>query len=149
MPLQQLDIFSSKRREGFRCSCCNQYVKEYSRSFNANMAIASLCLYKHSGGKFVHLEKFLAEQGHQRCGDASYLRFYNIIQKMEGDRKDGSPRNGFYKLTGVGILFCERKLKVQSKFVIFNNALQGFEGEEIDVVDALKNKFDYEKLMSA
>lgn len=135
------------KREGYTCSCCGQFVKLYARSINSNMGIALICLYKNRDKGFVHLENLMSEQGYKRCGDASYLRHYQLIESLNEERKDGSKRNGMYKITGRGIMFCEKKLTVQKKFLIFNNKLEGFEGEEVNIEDVLGEKFDYSKLM--
>lgn len=111
------------------------------------MGLALLVLYKHRDKGFVHLENLMREQGYKRCGDASYLRHYQLIEALDEERKDGSKRNGMYKITGRGIMFCEKKLKVQKKFLIYNNQLEGFEGEEVNIEDVLGEKFNYAKLM--
>ena len=133
---------------GFYCSCCGSYVKLYKRSFNSNMALALIALYRHTKGEFVKVEKFLTEHGYQRCGDFSYLRHYGFIEAKKEKREDNSPRNGFYRLTGIGCLFVENKNTVKEKFLIQNNKLLGFEGREINIYEALGNKFDYSSLMS-
>lgn len=135
------------KREGYICPHCTQYVKLYSRSFNSNMACALIALYKHREKGFVHLENLMREQGYKRCGDASYLRHYQLIEALDEERKDGSKRNGMYKITGRGIMFCEKKLTVQKKFLIYNNKLEGFEGEEVGILEVLGEKFNYSKLM--
>lgn len=144
----QSSISFPDARKGYRCSSCGGYVKEYCRSFNSNMAIALIALYKHTKGEYVHLEKFLAENGYQRCGDASYNRFYGLLEPFKGKREDNSPRNGYYRITGMGRMFVENKTKVFSKFKIQHNAFQGFEGKEISIHEALGEKFSYEKLMT-
>lgn len=138
---------SDDRRVGYDCPRCHQFVKLYSRTFNSNMACALLVLYRNRDKGFVHLENLMSEQGYKRCGDASYLRHYQLIEALNEERKDGSKRNGMYKITGRGIMFCEKKLKVQKKFLIYNNQLEGFEGEEVGIEEVLGEKFNYSKLM--
>jgi hypothetical protein len=137
-----------KRDKGFICPCCNQFTKRYTRSFNSNMAFALMFLYRNREKGFIHLENAMKEQGHQRCGDASYLRHYRLIEAKQEDRTDGSNRNGMYKISGTGIMFCEMKLKVQEKFLIFNNKCEGFTGKEVDILETIGNKFNYNDLMN-
>lgn len=144
---QVLSLFPLDKDKGYTCECCGMFVKIYKRTFNANMAIALIALYNHENKGYVHLEKLLQSKGHARCGDASYLRHYGLIEPFLGDRKDGSKRNGHYKITGSGLLFCEMKLTVNKNFLIFNNKLKGFEGEQIDINQALGVKFNYNDLM--
>src|SRR5690242_4933622 len=104
--------------KGFRCDACGSFVKEYRRSLNANMSLALICLYKYAKNKFVKVEDLLIEKGYKRCGDFSYAKYYGFIESMKGNREDGSPRNGFYRLTAYGCLFVEGKVTAHSKFKI-------------------------------
>lgn len=140
---------NDKRIRGYCCPTCNSFIKMYARKFNSNMAYALLFLYHNRHKGFIHLENQMKEAGKQRCGDASYLRHYRLIEAYEGERVDGSPRNGFYKITGHGIMFCEQKTTVKQTFLIFHNKVEGFEGKEIDIVAALGKKFNYSELMLA
>ena len=136
-----------KRDKGYTCPCCGLFVKRYTRTFNSNMAIALIALYRYSENKFVHLEEFLQKHGYQRCGDAAYLVHYGFLEKKLGEREDGSKRNGHYKLTGRGLMFVEGKIKANKNFLIFNNKCEGFKGDMIDIFGALGNKFNYNQLM--
>lgn len=147
MQYQQSEITYPDPIKGFYCACCGGYVKIYRRSFNSNMGLSLIALYRHTKGEFVKVEDFLTKNGYQRCGDFSYLRHYGLIEALKEKREDNSPRNGFYRITGLGRLFVEGKELVKEKFLIQNNKLLGFEGEEINIIDALSNKFNYNDLM--
>lgn len=152
MPLQfEFDEVpdNDKRLRGYCCPECGQLVKMYGRKFNSNMALALIFLYHNKARGFIHLENEMKAAGKQRCGDASYLRHYRLIEAYKGERTDGSPRNGFYKITGLGIQFCEQKYRVQKTFLIFNNKIEGFHGPEIGITEALGTKFKYDELMLA
>lgn len=136
--------------KGYNCPACTLYVKRYKRSFNANMAAALLAFHKHSGGRFVHLEDFLAQHGHggaNRCGDAAKLVLFGLLEKMPGARKDGSKRNGYYRITDKGHQFATGNITVPSHFFMFNNRLDGFTGEPVTIGEALREKFNYRELM--
>jgi len=146
--MKQTTIFDGAlNQKGYTCECCGSYVKMYVRKFNSNMAFALLFLYRNQHKGFIHLENEMIAAGHQRCGDASYLRHYGFITAFEGERKDGSKRNGNYRITSFGIMFCEGKIKAAAKFKIQNNKFEGFEGEEIAIQQALGEKFNYSELM--
>jgi hypothetical protein len=133
--------------KGFVCDCCGSYVRRYTRSFNSNMALALLLLYKFNIRGFVKVEDFLIQQGRKRCGDFSYLVHYGFLEKQIGKRNDGSNRNGFYKITGRGLMFCEGKLTAHEKFMILNNKFEGFKGKELSIKEVLGKKFNYDELM--
>lgn len=148
MPERQIQINFPDKDRGFICPCCGLFCKRYTRNFNSGMAIALLCLYRNKHKGFIHLENTLSEEGYNRCGDASYLKWYGFIKPLNEKRKDGSNRNGMYQITGTGIMVCELKMMFQSKFIIFNNHLEGFSGKEITILEALNEKFNYNNLMS-
>lgn len=135
--------------KGYCCPHCGSFVKTYHRSFNSNMAVALIVLYHNRLLGFVHLENLLSERGYKRCGDASYLKHYGLIEALSEDRSDGSSRNGKYKITGRGILFIEKKLTVKAKFLMKQNKCLGFEGNDVNILDVLGEKFDYSKLMES
>lgn len=133
--------------KGYICQCCGCFVKRYTRSFNSNMAMCLLLLYKFNERGFVKVEDFLIRNGQKRCGDFSYLVHYGFLEKQVGKREDGSSRNGYYKLTGRGMMFVEGKLTAPEKFMILNNKFEGFKGREITIREALGKAFNYDELM--
>lgn len=132
---------------GFICPCCKSFVKRYTRSFNSNMALCLILLYKYNVNGFIKVEDFLIKNGHKRCGDFSYLTHYRFLEKQPGKREDGSSRNGYYRLTSLGILFVEGKIKAHKKFMILNNKFEGFVGDEITIKQALGARFHFDELM--
>ena len=132
---------------GFRCKCCGQYVKRYHRPLNSNMALTLIHLYKSGIRDYVHVEKFLLANKLPRSGDFHKLVHWQLLDKFEGDRSDGSPRNGYYKLNGKSLMFVEGKLKVPRIAVILNGEFQKFEGANVGIIDCLNKKFDYQSLM--
>jgi hypothetical protein len=145
--MNQTKITFPDADKGYCCSSCGSYIKAYHRSFNSNMALCLLVLYKSGITDYVHLENLLLEKGYKRCGDFSYLVHFRLIEKLKEKRDDGSPRNGLYRITSNGIMFAEGKTTVQSKFIIQQNKLLGFEGKDINIKDALGTKFNYDILM--
>ena len=111
------------------------------------MCLTLLLLHKFNINGFIKVEDFLIRNGHKRCGDFSYLTHYKFLEKQISKRMDGSKRNGYYRITSLGILFAEGKTTAPSKFLILNNKFQGFEGEEVNIKQALGKKFNYDELM--
>lgn len=150
MPVKgQIQFDYPDANKGYKCSCCGSYVKTYRRRLNSNMATCLIALVKHKINGFVKIEDFLLEHGYKRCGDFSYLVHWGFIEKMDVKRNDGSKRNGYYKLTGRGLMFVEGKVNAREKIIIRNNTFGGFDGkEEISIKDALGTKFSFEQLMS-
>lgn len=136
-----------KRDLGYVCKHCGSYCKRYTRKFNSNMAICLLALVKHGVTEFVYLEDWMIKHGYKRCGDASYLVHYRFLEKLKGQRTDGSNRMGLYRITPMGIMFAEQKIAAKEKFIIYNNRCEGFTGNDVDIKQVLGTKFDYATLM--
>lgn len=133
---------------GYTCPCCNQFVKRYSRKINVSMVLTLIEIYKSGKRGFFHVENWLKEIGRPELrADYHKLRFWGLLEKKNELREDGSNRNGFYKITGRGIMFAEIKLTVPEKALILNNQLHQLEGKEISIIDALRNRFDYSELL--
>lgn len=133
--------------KGYYCPSCGQFCKRYYRKMNSNMAVVMIALYRKKKFGFVHIEEFMRVLGYKRSGDFAYLVHWGFLEKLVGDRPDGSKRNGFYKLTGRGLMFVEKKTTAKRTLIIYNGKCEGFEGDEITIVDALGKHFDYAELM--
>lgn len=140
-------LFPLDCKKGYQCECCKQRVQTYSRKFNANMAYALIFMYNNRDSGFIKVEEEMRKSGKMRSGDFTYLRWYWLIEPMQEKREDGSSRNGYYRITTRGIMFVEGQLKVNERFLMFNNACQGFEGNEITIEQALGKKFNFNELM--
>lgn len=149
--LIQTEIPYSKydKSKGFTCDCCGSFVKQYRRKLNSSMSLVLLLLYKSGKREFIHIENWLKEIGRPELrADFAKLRFWDLLEKKLEDRADGSNRNGYYRLTGRGIMYVENKLTVKEKVVVYNNTPNGFEGKEIGISESLGSKFNYAELMS-
>jgi len=143
----QVQMSFPDKDRGYNCPCCGQLVKRYYRKLNSNMALTLLLLYRSGLKGYVHIENFMQQRGHKRSGDFPYLVHWRFLEKMPGERQDGSSRTGFYKITGLGIMFAEGKLYAREKIMISNNRFEGFDGGDISIQTALTNKFNYDELM--
>lgn len=149
MTYQQTNITFPDRSSGYRCPCCGQYVREYARKITSSMARVLIILYRNGNFDYIHVENLLKSlnKSHLRA-DFHKLRYWGLLKKKVENREDGSARNGFYQITTSGIWFVEEKITVQEKILIFNNEFKGFSGEQINIHQALGNKFSYKELMN-
>lgn len=145
--LKQIGIDFPNADKGYVCPCCGQFVKRYFRKLNANMAITMIALFRKKKFGFIKVEEFMRVNGYQRSGDFPYLVHWGLLEKMTGERIDGSKKNGFYKLTEKGRQFVLEQIIVPQTLIIYNGKCEGFEGREISIKDALGKKFDYHELM--
>lgn len=133
--------------KGFNCPHCGSFCKRYRRKMNANMAMVMVVLYRKKKFGFIKIEEFMRMSGYTRSGDFPYLTHWGMLEKMEGKREDGSKHHGFYKLTDKGRDFVMRKITAQQTMIIYNGNVEGFEGAEITIEDALGKKFNYREIM--
>jgi len=134
---------------GCRCERCGSFLKRYRRTLNSSMALTLIYLYKSNERGWVKVEQWLHENNHQRSGDFHKLVLWGLLDKFEGDRPDGSSRNGYYRLNGKSLMFVEGKLKVPRIAVILNGEFQKFEGANVGITDCLNKKFNYQELMNS
>jgi len=81
-------------------------------------------------------------------GDWAKLRYWKLIEEMPKDDSDETRKtSGRWRITEKGITFVERSSFVQKYCLIRLHEHIGFEGDLIDIVDALGDRFSYEELM--
>ena len=138
--------------QGAICDCCHQTVKLYKRKM-AGMAVRELIdLFKITdlnNPEFFHRSKFI-KTVYYSCGDWAKLRHWGLISEKQNE--DSSKKSsGEWRITEKGIDFVMGKIKVPSHIYIYNketyNLVGAPESENIGVVEALGNKFNYPELM--
>lgn len=136
-----------------QCRCCGQTVKKYRRNITGAMAVALILLSKKDalGDDWIHVEDFLKDMPGLPSsirGDVAKLRHWGLIEKKPEEREDGSPRNGYYKITNLGREFIKGEKQLPRHIFLYNNKLLGFDSEECTIKQCLGKKFDYNQLMS-
>lgn len=147
MSLEQTTMTFPDADKGYFCPCCGSYCRRYYRSLNANMCIVMIALFRKKKFGFIKIEEFMRVNGYSRSGDFPYLVHWKLLEKMEGERTDGSKNHGFYKLTDKGRQFVLEQITVPKKIIYYNGKCEGFEGNEVGIKEALGKKFDYRELM--
>lgn len=140
--------------KGATCPCCSQYVRVYRRTITSSMAVGLIKLYlydKANPDAFVHIAKYLESLPDMKnipclTGDFAKLEHWKLIEPMRGLRKDGSKRNGYYSITQRGRNFVDG-MAVERAMYIYNGVVRERSVETCNIHDALKNQFDYSKLM--
>ncbi len=143
--------------KGAKCPCCARFAKLYKRQITSSMAYGLILLYinRHAVQnemEYIHIENFFKNQNIASSirADVPKLRFWNLIEPdVRGREEDENPANGLYRITEIGKQFVEGKASVNSHINVYNNRMYGHpkEGKLITITQALKEKFDYNKLM--
>lgn len=132
--------------EGAECPCCGQFVKSYKRSISGAMAYGLLLVYKEQGESDSWVDTTTLFQ-QRMFADFAKLRFWKLIEKLDGERADGSRRIGLWRLTEEGKLFVKEQIRVPKYAVVYNNKWLDYEGEPVSIRNCLGKKFDYAEIM--
>lgn len=134
---KQLEI-QRKEKGGTRCSCCNQYVKEYKRTLSKNMCrflqslVYKSAMDKSRGGDgFVHFKE--CEYGSH---DYPYVKEWDLAERSDTEQ-------GYYRPTELGIKFAFGKVSIPKYIFTYNSKRTGAsENETIKITDVKFERFD-------
>lgn len=142
--------------KGCICPSCNGVVKLYNRPITAAMAVGLILIYRKSQtdknlvlGDYIHIETLFkeAEFGPTVRADVPKLRFWGLLERKPGEKKDGNPQNGYYRITKTGIDFVKRKIAIPSHVKLYNDRIIGFSEKMTDIHECLKKRFNYDELL--
>lgn len=130
--------------QGTHCQCCKQFVKIYTRQFNSRQAMSLIGLVRlfKDDGDFHNYRQIPGF-----ATDFAQMKRWDLIEEASNDdtRKKHS---GFYKPTQLAIEFVtNRAVTIPKYIVVYNAKTLSFKEEQVNIVDALGDHFDYEELM--
>ena len=149
---------------GVECPCCLQRAQRYRRSITSSMAAALIHIHNYflseekkakrteaTPPEWLHVPGYLSRVYGgvgTRGGDWAKLKYWQLLDPKEDElRADGSHRVGLWKITPNGRLFVRDALKVPKYVYLYDGQINGTEGPQIGIKDALKTKFNYDQLM--
>ena len=138
-----------KNTGGANCPCCGQFAKIYKRRLYASIAFGIVMLHRlsrHNFGSYHHIGKIMNGYGKTGGGDFAKAKYWGLIEHKE-NTDDEKRCSGMWRLTEKGRAFAECSLKVPAYCAVYNGEALGFEGEAINVRQALQSKFNYVELM--
>jgi hypothetical protein len=56
--------------------------------------------------------------------------------------------SGLWKPTPLGLAFASNNARVQRYVFVYNNEVRGYEGDEISIIDALGEKYNYQNILA-
>lgn len=143
-----INYIKNNVNDGVVCPCCNRYTKQYKRKLNSGMAYALIIIYGISKkNEYIHIthKKFPPT-----TLEHSKLRYWGLLEGKGKDEDINYEREniGYWRITDKGRKFVKNKISVPERIILYNGEFNGFEGKNINIIDALKNKFNYDELMS-
>jgi hypothetical protein len=109
---------------------------------NSGIAFSLLSFFRAGGADWQHYKNTVAKS-HR---DFSIARFWGLLE-AGSKRTSTENASGVWRLTENGMAFVQRRLRVQKCVHTYNDQPFRFSGPEIDIVEALGDRFDYELLM--
>jgi len=140
--------FRDHLTEGMVCKLCDRFGQLYKRSLLGVMAAGVVWLVRESGRRqrrWVHITeapKWLLENG----GVLQTTRHWDLVEQREENTKPHTRTSGMWRPTDEGVAFVDHGAKVPKYAFTYNTLCHGHEGPDIDVIQAMGNKFNYWEL---
>lgn len=145
--------------DGTTCPVCDQHAQRYYRTLNSGMARWLMVLARLSPR---HMPRWVSTRDVIRhaatlrgfgssmgSGEApSLLPFWGLIETKPSD-DPAKKHSGVWRPTEKGHAFVAGELAIPRRVVVYNNALERFDGTDATIRAALGKKFNYEELMGA
>lgn len=134
--------------KGCDCPVCTQFVRLWKQKINSQIAKCLISLYlisKSDNKRWVHILREIKPSNRMY----SLARWWGLIEAKEYHGEDDKKSSGYWCLTIKGINFVENKIKIPKYALLFNNHFYKFSGEDVDISDALGQKFSYRELMGS
>lgn len=136
---------------GVVCPCCDGRAKVYTRDMNRTQARSFIAIAREQRrvgeGVWIHAPTLLRRLLLNGNNDAGLLAYWGLLAARIGQKADGNPRVGFYRMTEKGWAFLRGEITVQSAIVMYQGEHLGFAGRDIRLADALGQSFDYAEVM--
>lgn len=128
--------------EAVTCPCCDQLAKLYRRKINSTMARAIITMFRAGPSEgYLHVPSLPGD-----THEISQLSWWGLIEEKPG-RRDDEGRHGWWRLTKEGVEYVLMRHAVRKYALVYDHVVRGFEGEYVNIRDALGTRFNYHDLM--
>lgn len=161
---QAQDWLRARLDDGAKCPCCKQHAKIYKRKLNSGMAASLIAFAKVTQqtqpkdgwlkvpDDFVQTTKLVTVLSNR---EYNKLRFWGLLEGQGPDQslEADTPYSGMWRITELGLKFVRGDAKVARHVYLYDNRqMKGPTSgvvEEIDIKQALGDKFNYIELMES
>lgn len=146
-------LFEQAEIRAQHCPLCEQTVRVYKRKLHAQMARALVLIYRFfetHPDEWLDINNYLLKVGvHSGKSNVALLRHWGLIERRAGEKDDGNPNCGRYRITDKGRLFVQSRLTVPKYIRLYNNRLLEMdERQTTDIHSALGDDFYYSELVN-
>jgi hypothetical protein len=132
-----------KANPGVECPACRQNVAMSVRPFDAKMARLMLAMYRGDPYGWHHTPSLTGDKG----GDSVKSQHWGLIEGRDGEKADGNPRNGFWRLTELGRRFVRGEVTIPRWALLYNEERHALDGPPITIQEALGTDFNYNEII--
>jgi hypothetical protein len=152
----KMEYYSEERakivvKDSTRCEHCDRLMKVYKYKILNSMVYALAIIYRHAkktGEEWIHLNKFFDDYPLPSVRHWEYLQYWDLIIASPEEASDGNPSGiGFYKITLKAEEFLKGNIKIPKFCLHYRRKVIGMSEVTIDVNEAYKKPFDFEKFM--
>lgn len=137
---------------GVYCPCCGQKAKVYSRKLNSTIAHGLIHIDKYfkqnPHTEWVHMLNLFTRLRICKTNEGALLAHWGLIEAKEGEKEDGNPHVGLWKITENGKKFVAGRLLMPEKVILYDGRVLGFSEKKAHIIECLGKKFNYDELMS-
>jgi len=112
--------------------------------------VAALChLYRQH--EYAHIPGLVRKHGLpiSASADFSKLRFWGLVEELDDIRADGSPRNGYWRITPKGRKFVRGEITIPKYRLFLSGIDLGVpeDSPQLGIREALGSQFDYLEIL--
>jgi len=123
------------------CPTCGRYAKIYRRSLHCSVALQLIRLHNLGGIDAYVSASRLIPPGNTGVGDFTKAKYWSLIEHSEGD-------GSMWRLTFNGLMFVRGNARIQKYAMVYDDRVQGFDGDPVTIRECLEEKYNYEDLMA-
>lgn len=139
-----VEWLQARVHEGIRCPACGQNAEVYPRTMYGATGRGLIDMWKKGGTDWVHVPTVTNQKG----GDLLKARHWGLIEGQPGTREDGSQRNGYWRLTPLGVDFIHDRARVPRTAMVYANGCLELVGPKmVGIRDIIGREFRYDELM--
>ena len=112
------------------------------------MASILIKWYRYNNSGWINVNNYLREIKHHNARDWPLLRYWSLIEESPEEPATGVKNIGIWRLTSEGRDFILNQIKVSKRIMLYDNNFRGYDGEKINIINALGDHFNYYELMN-
>lgn len=93
---------------------------------------------------WVHHSRFLT----RRSRDFYNLKRWGLVEPKPNDTEKDQPTSGYWRITEKGVDFMRGEMSVPTYAFVFDDKVQGWSTEEVDIHQIRGDQFSYEEMLA-